>query len=119
MTPPNSSVEILTPDVIVLGRGPLGALLNETDVLIKETPESSLPSPPGEHPAGRRPSMSRMELFQNLTVLVPGLQLPGSQIVRSRFLLFRLHSVYAVLLQPPEWAKTPRQKQVLLRATWR
>ena len=48
--PPNSYVEILTPNVMVLGSGAFGrwlcheggALMNEISVLIRETPEGSL-----------------------------------------------------------------------------
>ena len=60
VTPPDSSVEILIPHVSEARA--LGSLLNGSSVLTEETPESSLPSPPGEDTARRWPSVTRTEL---------------------------------------------------------
>ena len=78
--PPNLYVEILMPNVIVLGRGAYGkwlghengALMNNIYALVKEAPESQLgPSAMWEHNEKASGTNQEESPHQNMTMLAP------------------------------------------------
>ena len=117
MFPPNPYVEIITPNVMVLGCGAFGrwlgyeggALTKGNSALIKETPGSSLtPSDiwgynekTAIYKSGRRLSPDT----ESTDSLI--LDFPASRNVRDKFLLFIIHPVCGSLHSSPNRLKHP------------
>ena len=85
--PPNSYVEVLLPNAMVLGGeifGPeIRALKNGIRALLKEAPQRARTPSPHEGPAGWQLSATRKNSHHSLTLLTPDCGLPASRSVRN------------------------------------
>ena len=110
--PPNSYVEILMPNVMVLGNGPFGrwlghgdeALMNGISALMKETPQSSLDPLPCEDTM-RSLQPKREVCTLGPPCLQPDLGLSVSRTMRNKFLLFIRKSVCGICYSSPSGLK--------------
>ena len=105
---PNSYVEILTPNVMVLGDGASGrwlghegiAQMNEVNALVKETPDSSLV------PFAMWGYNEKMAIYEPGNGFSPDTESAGTELglsslqtERNKFLLFINHSVFVIAAQ--------------------
>lgn len=110
----NLYVEILTPEVMVLGSGNLerclghedGALINRNSALIKEAPESQLAPLPCEGTVRSQQSMTQKRVLTRTSACwYPDLGLSASRNVSNKFLLLISHPICGIFVIAFEDAK--------------